>query len=321
MKAIAQPKQHGAFDADEAELRAMKGGATSISVGIQDELMSEEADELATESPFKLPDWERKQSGAESLAGAALEVAITRQKLLGNIYSFDLDRGSLTYKANNPLYDFLVATSAAASRPSKRFQALVRHFERVVCDLLVAFAGGDARGLRIGWPSDRGLDKLVETMTSRRIARMKGICGFDEDEWVFYPAKKATAVRERAKDARIDIVVHRSMGDSRVGGLAILGQCGCGKNDVDESSRKHEELSSNWLSFFFGRTSVPAPLKVFATSQHIVRDDDLYAKQCVSQAIIIDRIRLCLLADAHPKALFPHKNRIETLTAEFLSAI
>jgi len=310
----AEPRQRGAFDADEAELQAIRSGVSSISSGVRDEVMSGEAIDVAGDVPTTVPHWELEQIGTEELAGAALEVSRLRKQLLLSGYPFSIDRSALRHvPSHNGFYEYCLATSLAASHPQKETQKLVRHFERVVLDLLKAFAGGDAIGVRFGWPSERDWDSAPKRLP-QKLQWMKRSCKFDRDEWTFDPAEKLDAIRRRARDARIDVVVRRSHGDGRIGGLTIIGQCGCGRNDVDSSSRKHSELTSEWLKHFFGRASVPEPLRVFATSQHIVRNDDLYSKQSEANAIVFDRIRLCLLAQSHPTVIGLHKTTVANLT-------
>jgi hypothetical protein len=314
----AEPRQEGAFDADEAELQSIRGGVGSLAASALDELMSGEADDLGAETVGNAPRWQQTEAAVEAIVGNALEVANLRSKTLGSLYPFQLNRAALTHvPSDDGFYEYCLATSIAASRHELKYQRLVRHFERVVRDLLVAFLGGDAIGIRIGWPSEKDWDRMPTSMV-RKVALMKRQCRFDDDEWTLDPSSRLDAVRENAKDARIDVVVRRSHGDGRIGGLTILGQCGCGRNDVDSSSRKHEELTAQWIKHFFGRASIPSAIKAFATSQHIVRSDDLYQKQSAGDVMIFDRIRLCLLAQQHPEVIETHKTVIKSLTVVVL---
>lgn len=314
----AEPKQNGAFDADEAEMQGLRGGIASFSSTPQDEIMSGEAEDLGAELSGNTPRWQQTESAVEAIAGGALEVANVRQKTLGKLYPFKVKGASLTHvPSDDGFYEYCLATCFAASKNERKHQRLVRHFERVVRDLLVAFLGGDAIGVRIGWPSEKDWDRLPKSM-KKKIAFVKQRCGYDDDEWTFDVSTKLDAVRANAKDARIDLIVRKSHGDGRIGGLTVLGQCGCGRNDVDSSSRKHEELTPQWIKHFFGRASIPSPIKAFATSQHIVRSDDLYQKQSAGDVMILDRIRLCLLARQHPKVVEAHTHTIKKLTAEVL---
>ena len=301
-----QPDQQGAFDADQAEFRAMQDGTSSVSSSTLDELMSGEAGSLAEALAPNAPFYEREQIGAETLTGDANSVVTLRQKHFGIWYPFGVDRGALTYQRQDPFYEFCLATSIAASYPRQETQRLLRHFERVVRDILIAYAGLNAVGVRFGWPNERDWDKAPNRM-DRRVAWMKRQCGYDKDEWLFSLSDKLDAVRRLAKDGRIDVIVRRPVGDNRPGGMTILGQCGCGKHDVDESSRKHEELSLQWLSHFFGRSiCAPSPLRVFASSQHIVREDELYVKQSSADVLILDRLRLRHLVADFGDVLEPH---------------
>jgi len=317
--ASGELSQKAAFDADASEMEAIRSGTSSMIAGVRDEIMSGEAEEYGRELPGGRPLSEPGEAGAEALVEASLEVVVLRQKILQERYPFQVDRGALIHQpSQDSFYEFCLATSLAASRPKKAPQQLVRHFEQVVLALLREFLGGDAAGVRFGWPNERDWNN-APTRMRRKVAWMKNCCGFDASEWTFDPAPALDAMRERAKDARIDVVVRRSHGDNRVGGLTILAQCGCGKNDVDESSRKHEELSDEWLRTFFGRQSIPRPLRVFATSQHVVSSEQLYLKQSSANAMILDRVRLCILAARYVQAIQPHRDRIAGLVRSIVT--
>lgn len=297
-------RQRSAFDADQAEIRAIREGKSSVTVGTYDEMMSGEAldegDAQTQAAPFKVPIWEREGTGLTSLVGETIAVVRERQQLLGGLYPFTVDRSGLTHVPSSlGLYEFCLATSDAVSNATKSYRRLVRHFERVVKQLLVAFCGPDAKGCRFGWPSEAYFENAT-TNVRDRIDLMRKLCGFDSDEWAVSTSKYMEKMIEDAKDAKIDFVIRHPLFDSRPGGLTLIGQCGCGKNDVIEGSTKHEELNGNWLDMFFDRVCVPNPVYVFATSQHVACPTQVFAKQKSGQSLMFDRIRLVKLANAFP---------------------
>jgi hypothetical protein len=310
--------EQGAFDADQSELRAMRAGKASIAMSSLDERMSGEAmdegDAETDHTPFRVPSWEKENAGVTKLVGQALDVVGERQRLLGDLYPFNVDRLGLEYEPSDlGVYEFCLATCDAVSNATRRYRRLVRHFERVVTKLLTAFCGADALGCRFGWPSERYFESMP-TDIEGRIAMMKRKCRFDDDEWIASHSRHVTKLIRNAKDSKIDIVVRRSLLDDRPGALTILGQCGCGKHDVSDASSKHTELSYNWLDLFFSQVTVPRPLFVFATSQHIACPSQMHIKQATSQALLFDRIRLVRLAAAQSGCLADVEIHMKSLT-------
>jgi hypothetical protein len=293
-------KQQGALDADQAELRAIREGEASVAMSSMDERMSGEAmdegDAETDQAPFQVPPWEKENTGVTIFVGQALDVIRERQRLLGDLYPFIVDRSGLNYNPSDlGLYEFCLATCDAVSNATRAYRRLVRHFERVVTRLLTAFCGADARGCRFGWPSEAFFEPVPKDIEAR-IALMKRTCRFDDDEWVVSDSRHVTELVHNAKDAKIDIVVRRSLLDDRPGSLTMIGQCGCGKHDVADDSSKHKELDDKWLELFFSRVTVPKPMFVFATSQHVACPSQLHNKQATAQALLFDRIRLVRLA-------------------------
>ncbi|MEX0866594.1 MAG: hypothetical protein WD030_04495, partial [Pirellulales bacterium] len=145
---------------------------------------------------------------------------------------------------------------------------------------------------------------------------MRNVCRFHDAEWILKEKSPIKELIARQKDARIDFVIRTPMLDTRCGSLTFLGQCGCGKGDVDESSRKSEEMTTEWLHFLFSELSVVKPVKVFATSHHFPNDDQLFIKQGASQSLLIDRIRITLMAQEYWGLMdAQYRDRIPALTS------
>ena len=320
--AKANLKQRFAFDADQVEAKAIREGVASVVTAAIDETASGEAQEFGAESELDhLPFNQDEHLGAEELTGRALDAIAHRKKWLGSEYPFEVDRSKLTYSPSNTgVYEFCLATSLAASNPAKSHRQLLRHFERISCDLIGLHIGSDSVGVRLGFPTEAEIDDLPRLKGfNRKIDYLRSRCGFDEDEWTLVSSRKMQKLAARQNDARIDFVIRCPFLDDRAGGFTVIGQCGCGKNDVDESSRKSEQMTDAWLGFLFQQTSIVHPVKVFATSQHMTDDEEFFFKQGKSQSLFVDRIRLTLLASRHWDSMqHPFKNKIEPLTRRVL---
>lgn len=311
-------KQQYAFDADQVEAKAIQEGVASVAVAAIDETVSGEASEIGADLDLaQLPFNQDGHSGSEEVTGRALDAIAHRKNWLGDCYPFEVDRSKLTYLPSaNGVYEFFLATCLATSNPARSHRQLLRHFERISCDLIALHIGSESIGVRLGFPTEQELDSIPNDQGfSRKIDYLREKCGFTEDEWVLANSTIMKKLVGRQNDARIDFVIRTPLFDERPGGLAIIGQCGCGKHDVDESSRKSEEMTYEWLNFLFAQTSVVRPIKVFATSQHLPNDDEFFIKQGKSQSLFFDRIRLTLMASKYWNLMqHPFKERIKPLT-------
>lgn len=314
----ANLKQQFAFDADQVEARAIREGVASVVIAAIDETVSGEAFDIGVDLDLAhLPFNQDEHLGSEEVTGRTLDAIAHRRKWLGDEYPFEVDRSKLTYSpSTNGVYEFLLATCLATSNPARPFRQLLRHFERISCDLIKLHIGSDSVGVRLGFPTEQELDALPNDQGfSRKIDFLRAKCGFNDDEWVLASSTLMEKLVKRQNDARIDFVIRTPFFDQRPGGLAIIGQCGCGKNDVDESSRKSEEMTDEWLAFLFAQTSIVRPTKVFATSQHLLNDEEFFYKQGKSQSLFFDRIRLTLMASKYWDSMEDSfKKRIEPMT-------
>lgn len=310
--------QQSAFDADQAELRALREGETSATVGAYDERLSGEAIDIgeseSAASPFTTPRWGVEDNGVTQIVGETLRVIHERRRLLGVLYPFDIDRSGIRHRPSvDGVYEYLLATSDAVSNSERAYRRLVRHFERVAKSLVKVFLGPDSRAIRFGWPSEAYFENLSPAIT-QRLDTMKSACGFDEDDWQLSSSRYLTRKIENANDAKIDFVVRRSIVDNRPGSFTFLGQCGCGRSDVKEDSSKHRQLDDKWLEYFFDRTTVPRPMFIFATCQHVACPTQVYEKQSTGQSLLFDRIRLVKVASQYPDSLRDELKWMKLLT-------
>lgn len=299
--------QDGAFQADQAEFRAMQDGVSALESAAIDEIVSDEVmDEGELESedaPFVTPEYEKKQIGIASLTGKAADVVKYRRDALGKDYPFEVDNTSVVHIASHSgFYEFCLAACLATSAPNRRYQRLTRHFERVVCSLMTAYWGEGSMGARFGWPREGYFDDPPPAF-SERVAWLRQRCGFHSYEWLLHEHPELAAPYKRAKDARIDIVVRRSVTDRLAGGLTVLVQCGCGKEDVRDSATKHEALSPEWLRSFFSTTCIPSPTIAFATAHHIANSNAFLSRQYAANCLFVDRMRLMRIFEAHSSAI------------------
>ena len=289
-------RQDDAFEADQVEARAIREGIASVASGALDDQISGAAMDVADELNLAGPEWNREQGALEELTGRAIGVVRRRQRALGDHYPFTIERSQLSYAQSDlGVYEFCLATCLATSNPSRSHRQLLRHFERLACELVTLQLGNASCGVRFGWPSERDFEE-VPSGFSQRLDWMRRRCGFHEEEWTLQQTPLMLKYAERMNDAKIDFIVRCPPPDDRPGGFTFIGQCGCGKNDVNDSSTKFAELTDDWLKFFFATASLVWPTKIFATSQHLVDDLRFYARQGQANALFLDRIRLTLMA-------------------------
>jgi len=314
-------RQKDAFEADQVEAIAIRNGVASVASSALDDRITGEARDVGSELDLDKPplDWNDEENGLEELSGRTLDAIRQRQNVLGEHYPFSVDRSEVSYVPSKMgVYEFCLATCLATSNPAKSHRQLLRHFERLACDLVSVHFGNAFERARFGWPSEQEFEEVPQGFSSR-LDWMRKRCGFHPEEWTLQQTPMMAKYATRMKDARIDFVIRCSLLDDRPGGLTVIGQCGCGKHDVDDSSRKFEELSEEWLNFFFATTGIIKPVKLFATSQHLADDFSFYVRQGQSNSLFVDRIRLTLMASMSWKQVGPRNQHwIEKLTKRVL---
>lgn len=288
-------EQRASLNADQLELAALRDGVASASQAAIDEIVSGEIEDEARRAvDTTIPRYERESAAVSDLSAEALHVIQQRSRLLGDDYPFDLERSSLKPREGGSLlYTYCLAVSAKIADGTLRFRQLVRHYERLSMEV-VAFQLGTDRFVRVGWPTERAYANDAAGSFERRIKTAKRVCRYDKNDFRVTSDTRMKRSLKNLKDGRIDAIVHKHMPDGRPGGVTALIQCGCGKHDVDEQKQKSDQLNLNWLNLVFDTLPHPLPLRIFATSQHIVHDDHLHAMQAQGDCIAIDRIRLVL---------------------------
>lgn len=266
-----------AVDADQAEVVAVRFGATNVDEGIRDDAMS---GELADEQ-------ER-----EDRAATLLEEIDRRSRILGGAYPFSRERNALRYRQSDTgVYEFCLSITVLASLSTTSGRRYQIAFERLVRDSLKCFLGAGAVAYRTGAPGDR-LEKrpaMIDEMIKEIAALLN-----DSGEWVWKPDPEHPydPSRNDAGDLGIDVVAWKPMPDRRRGNLFLVAQCACGEWEAKSSDISKERLEG-WIKPI---TFVPF-VKVFAIPFH-VPNVPYFGDLNREYGLMFDRARLSLLAEA-----------------------
>lgn len=290
-----------AEDLDQAEVEALRLGASVLSEGIRDDRLGGTFDELdVPEEPDALktpaddgdeapvPRFLEEDAKLDDAMVVLQREAERRKTILKDAYPFRLDRNRLEYVESKTLvYEFCLAIVNAANLSKKPYDDLPIGFERLAADVVKTFLGPGSKGIRVGWPP-RG----------DRPTRFKQVVdGFhiDTNEWVWqaHPDYPEDPDPRDVKDAGLDFVVLRVFGDKREGHLCILGQCACGKNwPTKLRDTEVGKLERRWIRTI----SWAPPVRVFTTPHHIA-DPEMMRKANEEGGLTLDRARLVLVAE------------------------
>lgn len=279
-----------ALDADQVEVQAMLFGSANIEAGIEDERMAGVVDDALIENGNS---WEERQVVLENLSGAIAEEVERRSAIMKQAYPFNVTKGgALAYRPScSGVYEFCLA---AALNPAGEIVGAPKAsavFELIARDVLASHLGDGARGFRAGAPSydfeNRG-SSARETFLA-----LEKQCG--EFRWCPEADFPAEPTFKHLRDAGLDIVVWKPWSDGRLGQLFAVGQCACGKNDVDAS--KGRELSSGRLGIWLRPVCHAVPLRCFFVAHHIPNTLELYAIS-KDAGVVFDRARMALVAES-----------------------
>ena len=284
-----------ALDADQVETQAMLNGLAHIDAGIRDEVMAGVVDDALIEPGNS---WEERQAVLEGLSGAVAEEVERRAGLLKEAYPFAITKGpSLEYHPSKTgVYEFCLA---AACNPTGAIQGGPRAsavFEWIARDVLASFMGKGANGFRAGAPvyefEGRGKG------TKETFAALEAKCG--EFRWNPAPGLPPDPSHQDLKDAGLDVVVWKPWPDGRLAQLFALGQCACGKNDLNV--KKARELSLKRLESWLRPICHAPPVRCFLAAHHLPNSIDLH--QLSGEAgLVFDRTRIALIAEASPESV------------------
>ena len=282
-----------ALDADQVESQALLAGLAHIDTGIKDEKMAGVVDDTLIEPGNS---WEERQAVLEDLTGALAEEVERRAELMKSAYPFIISKGTaLEYRPSKTgVYEFCLA---AARNPTGALEGYPRSsaiFEWIARDVLVSYLGNGANGFRAGAPTypceGRGAG------TRETFAALEGKCG--EFTWNPAPGLPPDPSHQDLKDAGLDIVVWKPWPDGRLAQLFALGQCACGKNDINV--RKGRELSLVRLGNWLRPICHAPPVRCFLAAHHVPNTVELHILSGEA-GLVFDRARIALLAEASPE--------------------
>jgi hypothetical protein len=270
------------------ELDAMRGVPVTLDAGQYDEKLAGTVREAAELPESDEPSWEQDDTAMDSVVARDAEVLTRRSQLLNDAYPFALAPGGLAYRGSSTLvYEFCLCTSLAGNLTRGGFARIPRTFERMAGQLAAAYLGPHGRCYRLGWPplTDRPR-KLRDAIRELHLETGGWV-------WQALPALNNDQGPRNVKDGGIDLVVWQPFGDQRVGQLFLLGQCACG-NDWPDKLRDldPEAFSLKWLRVMSYARDV---IRFIAIPRHVPDEVD-WVNSCATGGLLLDRIRLTLLA-------------------------
>ncbi len=287
------------LDADQVELRAMLEGQASIESGIEDERISGVVDDSLTNSGNS---WAERQEALETLSGSVAEEITRRVGMMADSYPFTVHGNSLFYRSSKTgVYEYCLAVARNPKGTAEGKPHASTVFEWIARDVLALYLGSGAQGFRTGWPVHNSENRGSHVRDTFVLLAEK--CG--ELQWNPAPGYPDDPPPSHLKDCGLDVVVWKPWPDGRHAQLLALGQCACGKNDIDAS--KGHELSIERLSNWLRPVSYTPPVRCFLAALHIPNEIALYELSKEAGVLVVDRARLAMLAESSPSAIRPVK--------------
>lgn len=288
-----------ALAADEVEALTMLAGVANIDAGIETERMSGAVDDALIENGNS---WGERQEVLENLSGAVAEELDRRARIMKAAYPFTITPGSaLSYQPSKTgVYEFCLAAARNPTGALDGFPSTSAIFEWIARDVLASFLGDGARGFRAGAPScpveNRG-NSARETFLA-----LHKQCG--EFRWCPETGFPDEPTFKHLRDAGLDIVVWKPWQDGRLGHFFAIGQCACGKNDVD--ANKGRALSLKRLGIWLRPMCHAAPMRCFFVAHHIPNTLHLY-EISKDAGVVFDRARMVLAAESSADRVKSHE--------------
>lgn len=280
-----------AKDADQAELIAIRYGSCNLEAGTFDDRIADALDDYEVPDPQGVTRWAKDDLKFESATSdIGLEVR-RRSELLGILYPFKQEGNRIVHEPSTTLvYEFCLAVSLARSLSAGDYARLPVAFERLVRDVLICFLGPGSEGFRTGWPGDAHEDRPV-----RFRAVVEQLCELTgEFQWSPAPGMPPDPDHQHVKDEGLDVVVWKTIPDTRAGKLFLLGQCACGDDYQTKFHDIDQQLTK--LSKWMNPVCWASPMRVFSTPRHI--PNNVYFQEVNRSAgLTLDRVRLTLLAE------------------------
>lgn len=278
-----------ALDADQVEVVAMLDGSSSIETGIQDDRTIGMVDDALIE---KGNSWSERQMLLENLSGAISEELERRARIMTSAYPFTIENGGLKYTPSKTgVYEFCLAVARNPKGIAPKIPKASAIFEFISRDILTVHFGKGTFGFRTGAPIYAFEKRGVGTKSTFETLHQK--CG--EFLWSPAPGFPPEPTHKDLKDAGLDVVVWKPWQDGRHGLFFVLGQCACGKNDINVN--KGRELSLKRLSNWLRPVSHATPLRCFLAAHHIPNSIALY-ELSGEAGIVFDRARITLIAES-----------------------
>lgn len=275
--------------ADQVEIAALiRGSATPISLGLHDERVDGELDDIDAGASRK--ETTSRGRALDDAQGRVTEEIDRRSNLLGTHYPFTRAGNALSYTGSpHHVYEFMLATAVVGEYSEGRYRVIPRVFEVASCHIARAYLGEGAGAYRTGWPRPRGEPKRLKAV----IEKLRQLTGDNMGEWDWRPkqGKPNDPAPTHAKEQGLDLVAWKPSPDGRTGQLYLLGQCACGSNW--SSDAKLHDLSIDKLQEWFDISLVPPVTSLF--TPHHADNNQILAASRRMKGLIFDRARMVLL--------------------------
>jgi hypothetical protein len=278
-------------DADQLELSAIKDGTAPFERALWDEKVTDTLEDEQPPVGDELEGFAIREYQLDSGVTEVVNELKRRRDLLGKAYPFKIEKGFLRYTGSKTLvYEFCLAITQAPELSTKPYCDLPRAFERLTGHIVAAWLGPTASYYRAGWPPDGD-----RPSTFRRTIE----CLHDAtNEWWWQARDERYADPKTVKDGGVDVVVWKHPPDGRVGGVFLLGQCGCG-NGWDG---KLKDLDPELIKKKYVRDiSIAGEVRFLATPFHIAHPQ-AWDDASMAAGLIFDRVRLVAIAESRGNA-------------------
>lgn len=287
-------QDQAAENADDLELEAMRNGFAPFDRGLFDDRVAGRIEEdYPVPESQPLPEWASRDESLDFGVAAQVDELHRRKQLLGGCYPFEIKDGFLKYTGSKTLtYEFCLCICNARSITVGKWVTLPRTFERLVGKAVAVFLGPRGEWYRSGWPPDGDRPERIKDTVDHLHQRTR--------EWIWgaLPELGSDPGPRTVKDGGIDLVVWRPFGDDRVGSLFLLGQCACGNDwGTKLSDLKPQVFEDKWLR----KMTYCGQLRFMAIPHHVPALEQ-WSSCCLEAGILLDRIRLTLLAEEHDTA-------------------
>lgn len=284
---IRHQEQRAIASADQVEIRAISAGLAVPDVGIIDETLAGELEDLGT-ADIEMEAWQRQDVQLEDEVGSARDELERRVALLGPHYPFALDAGHLRYvPSRTGFYEYCLAIATTPNSITKvPYTKLPRSFERIVGMILQKHMGPAWEAMHTGWPRDPGQPRRFDALL-RTISRVTS----DDREWVWAPEPGYPPESVRGGDGGLDFIVWRRAPDRRLGQIFVVGQCACGNDWGEKFGDLNVKKLEPWMRPF---TYVPI-IRCF-TTPFILSDGNFLVAHNLA-GWVLDRVRLTIMAE------------------------